>query len=130
MSKPFSLAALIPPFLAGLLIAGLPWWTAPYNRFHLLRPLPLAACAGFLLLALFLGYVQRPLWILRVLALAGGVPAAVLARVVVDTMKDPTSHNLWPFEVVLAGILAVALAVPGALLGWGLGWLARRGNAT
>src|SRR5688500_11230611 len=30
------------------------------------------------------------------------VPVAVLARVVVDAAKDPTSHNLWPLEFIIA----------------------------
>ena len=40
-----------------------------------------------------------------------------MARVVVDTMRDPTSHNLWPFEVVIAFMVGLAGAVPGALIG-------------
>jgi hypothetical protein len=27
--------------------------------------------------------------------------AFVVARIVVDTLRDPTSHNLWPFEIAL-----------------------------
>lgn len=44
----------------------------------------------------------------------------VVARLVVDTRRDPTSHNLWPFEVLIAA--AVALAALGLL---GLGHRAR-----
>ena len=37
--------------------------------------------------------------------LAAVVPVAVMAfvvgRIVVDTSRDPTSHNLWPFEIIL-----------------------------
>jgi len=43
--------------------------------------------------------------------LAAGVPAAlvgfVVLRIVVDTARDPTSHNLWPFEVLQSGALAL-----------------------
>ncbi len=49
--------------------------------------------------------------------LAAAVPATGLAfvvlRIVVDTARDPTSHNLWPFEIVYAG--GAALLVIGAL---------------
>jgi len=41
------------------------------------------------------------------------VPAAILAfvvlRIVIDTARDPTSHNLWPFEILMAGALSAAL---------------------
>jgi len=36
-----------------------------------------------------------------------------VARIVIDTRRDPTSHNLWPFEIVLG--TAVALAALGLL---------------
>jgi len=39
--------------------------------------------------------------------LFAAVPAAVMAfvvlRIVIDTTRDPTSHNLWPFEIVMWG---------------------------
>lgn len=50
---------------------------------------------------------------------AAGVPLAVVAfvllRIVVDTARDPTSHNLWPFEILLWGALSC-----GAMLLLGL----------
>ena len=46
------------------------------------------------------------------------VPAAmmtfVVLRIVLGVSRDPTSHNLWPFEIVLAG--ALSAAVVGVLL--------------
>jgi len=36
----------------------------------------------------------------------------VVARIVFDTRRDPTSHNLWPFEVLWSAIAAlVALGI-------------------
>jgi hypothetical protein len=39
--------------------------------------------------------------------IAAALPAAIMAfvslRLVVDTAHDPTSHNLWPFEILMAG---------------------------
>lgn len=35
------------------------------------------------------------------------------AKIVVDVRRDPTSHNLWPFEAV--GVAGLALLVLGAL---------------
>lgn len=73
-----------------------------------------------------LGGIVVPLWSAwrwqggwRIAAL---VPVAVLAfvalRIVVDTARDPTSHNLWPFEIIMFG--------GGALLAIGVLRLARR----
>ncbi len=45
--------------------------------------------------------------------LAAVVPAAMMAfvvlRVMIDTAVDPTSHNLWPFEILQTGLLSVAV---------------------
>jgi hypothetical protein len=49
--------------------------------------------------------------------MAAAVPAAlmgfVVLRIVVDVAGDPTSHNLWPFEVLMYG--AISLAIMAAL---------------
>jgi hypothetical protein len=45
-----------------------------------------------------------------------------MARVAVETSRDPTTHNLWPFEVVIAGGIGL---IAGAL-GVGITRLAQR----
>jgi hypothetical protein len=32
----------------------------------------------------------------------------VVVRIAVDTARDPTSHNLWPFEILQSGVAALA----------------------
>src|SRR3546814_2793134 len=47
--------------------------------------------------------------------IAAMVPAALMAfvvlRIVVGVAIDPTSHNLWPFEILMAGGLASVLVL-------------------
>ena len=47
--------------------------------------------------------------------IAAAVPAAIMAfvvlRIVGGVARDPTSHNLWPFEVLQAGALSVVVMV-------------------
>lgn len=54
--------------------------------------------------------------------IAAAVPVAMMAfvvlRIVVGTAIDPTSHNLWPFEILQAGVLGLVVLL--AL------WLARK----
>ena len=33
------------------------------------------------------------------------------SRIVIDTSRDPTSHNLWPFEILMAGALSAGITV-------------------
>lgn len=81
----------------------------------------LALFAGFMLavLAVGCGGVAASAWALwrwrggwRIAAaLPAGVMAFVILRIALDTARDPTSHNLWPFEILYAGApCAVALA--------------------
>ncbi len=45
--------------------------------------------------------------------IAAAVPATlilfVVLRIIVDTARDPTSHNLWPFEILQFGVLALLI---------------------
>lgn len=60
--------------------------------------------------------------------IAAAVPAVVMAfvilRIVVDTARDPASHNLWPFEILMWGGASAVFMGALALFRW----LARRGR--
>jgi hypothetical protein len=49
--------------------------------------------------------------------MGASVPAAVMARVIYDGASDPTSHNLWPFEIILASGPGLVAGLAGALAG-------------
>lgn len=80
--------------------------------------------SGFMLAAVVLaiGGVAAPLWAIRRWRggwrVAAAVPAVMIGfvglRILVDTAADPTSHNLWPFEILRVG--ALSLVVIGVLL--------------
>lgn len=104
-------------FLVAFLVVGLPYWRIPYAKVSLpdtlygLGPLVVGAAA---LVCRALG--RTPVW-WTIGFVGASVPAAVVARVIVEVTLDPTSHNLWPFELVIAGGLGMAAAGAGALLG-------------
>ncbi len=74
---------------------------------------------GFMLLMLALGILGflAPAWGLwrwrGGWRLAAAVPAVLMAfvvlRIVVGTSSDPSSHNLWPFEVLIAGAESIGV---------------------
>jgi hypothetical protein len=76
-----------------------------------------------LFLALVLACVGAPIWALwkwrgwwRLAAvLPFAIMAFVVGRIVVETARDPTSHNLWPFEILYSGTAGLALIVVLAL---------------
>ncbi|HEY7883525.1 MAG TPA: hypothetical protein VIC08_01100 [Cellvibrionaceae bacterium] len=80
-----------------------------------------ALMGGFMLTTLALGIMGfvAPVWGIRRWQggwrLAAAAPCALMAfvvlRIVINTATNPTSHNLWPFEIVQAGALSVAAMV-------------------
>jgi hypothetical protein len=93
------------------------YWSIPYRKVDLPNALLsmglVVVAAAAALTRVFSGRRSaRVAW-----AIGAAVPAVVAARVVADTMRDPTSHNLWPFELVIAMLIGGAAALAGALIG-------------
>jgi hypothetical protein len=107
---------LVLAFAVPFLMIGLPYWRIPYAQ-----------------VALPDSIVSWPIWLVALGALAarlagaGAVasfavtalvlPAMVGLRVVRETGVDPTSHNLWPLELMIVGAMGVGLALLGAGVG-------------
>lgn len=74
---------------------------------------------AFMLAVLGLGIlgIVAPVWAMRRWSggwrVAAAVPGVILGfvvlRIVFDTARDPTSHNLWPFEILQFGLLSLVL---------------------
>ena len=104
-------------FAIGFLAVGLPYWQIPYAKVSLPNTL-----YGSGLLVVGIGAAAARAFgkarFLMVFFIVGAtVPLAVLARVAVETNKDPTSHNLWPFEFIIATAVGALCSFTGALLG-------------
>ena len=107
----------LPGFAVGLLTIGVPYWLVPYHKLNLPDALfgvgLLVVIAAAALSRLYSG---RHFW--HVVAVMGSVaPMVVIMRVVVDGLRDSTTHNLWPFEVVIAVFVGGVVALAGTLLG-------------
>ena len=57
------------------------------------------------------GYLPRP-----ALAILLGVVATHIVLLIRDLITDPTSHSLWPFELVLWAVVVGVPALLGAVL--------------
>lgn len=109
-------------FLVVFFAAGVPYWHIAYSKVALPDSLYGWQLWLVLMLPLILRTSCNAKFAQALLAVGLALPAVVMTRVLVDTAHDPTSHNLWPFEVIIASVIGLAIALPGALLG---GWLAR-----
>ena len=109
-------------FAAALALMGIPYWLIPYNYQGFPYPGLVPGMIGLavataVLVAASPASIQQIFW-----TMMAAYPAATAIRVLVEGMEDPTDHNLWPFELIYAGVVSLVAVVPGLLVGW----LARR----
>lgn len=104
-------------FAVSFFTIGLSSWQIPYQKIAL----PNAVLGPGLVGVIVLAALPRVLCHTRLwpatLIVGAYVPAAVLARVIYDTLRDPTSHNLWPFEIILVGGPGILAVLVGAAVG-------------
>jgi hypothetical protein len=108
---------LVAAFVISFFAVGLPYWQIPYAKVSLPNTLYGTGLlvVGVLAAAARAGGNARLLTVILVVGAA--VPAPILARIAFDTAKDPTSHNLWPFEFIIAVVIGVLCSSAGALVG-------------
>lgn len=106
-----------PGFAAAFLAVGIPYWLIPYSKLNL----PDGVLGVGLLVVVVAAAVARissgRRFFVVVAVMGASVPAAVMARVIFDGFRDSSSHNLWPFELVIAVFVGGVVAFVGALIG-------------
>ncbi len=102
--------------IVSTLAMGFFHWRTPYSQADFVPLIAPWLIISTLLGALF-SHREIQIGLLRGAAVAAGGPLAVVLRVIVEVVADPTSHNLWPFEIIIAGILTGPTALLGAFLG-------------
>lgn len=123
--QPIAVFWLAAAFVASFFAVGIPYWQVPYAKVAL----PNTLYGTGLLVVGLLAAATRALGKARLLAVilvvGAAVPGPILARIAVDTTKDPTSHNLWPFEFIIAALLGALCSSAGALVGSLPAWFSR-----
>ena len=109
-------------FAACVLLTLPMYWPAFERRINLPDALYGGCLAVTGIAALFAGWRLRLGFWLSTIAPAFAVAATVMLRVIWDVSKDPTAHNLWPFEIAIT----LGVALPVAALGAGIGLLLSR----
>jgi len=103
-------------FIAAFVGTGLPFWLTPYAQ---IGEQTWAIAALVVVLPLAAGL--RLTGLAGLLATATLLPGAMLGsnvvRIAIDTGVDPTSHNLWPLELILTLVAGLVAAVAGYVAG-------------
>jgi len=103
--------------IVSFLAVGIPYWLISYSEVNLLSALLTPFLILVVLSALLVRmYTNLSFW--RITSVIGlSVVAAIIIRVLFEVAQDSTSHNLWPFEVMIALIVGFTSAAVGTLLG-------------
>ena len=118
-----------PAFFVAFFATGISYWQIPYATLSLPDSLiGIGLLVVSVVAAVTRAYAKSRL--LPVICVVGAaVPCAVFARVVVDGIRDPTSHNLWPIELVIATVVGLFASSAGALIGSVPALMSRRGSS-
>ncbi len=108
---------LVAAFVNSFFAVGFPYWQIPYAKVSLPSTLYGMGLLVVGILAAAAHAFGKARLLTVILTVGGAVPAPILARVAVDAAKDPTSHNLWPFEFIIAAVVGVLCSSAGALVG-------------
>lgn len=115
--QPHAVYWLVAAFVISFFAVGLPYWQIPYAKVSLPNTLYGMGLLVVGVLAAAARAFGKARLLAAVLAVGAAVPAPILARIAVDTAKDPTSHNLWPFEFIIAAVIGVLCSSAGTLVG-------------
>ena len=108
---------LVAAFVISFFAVGFPYWQIPYAKVSLPSTLYGVGLLVVGVLAAAVRAVGKARLLAVILVVGAAVPAPILARIAVDTTRDPTSHNLWPFEFIIAAVIGVLCSSAGALVG-------------
>lgn len=104
-------------FVLSVLAVGVPYFLTPYGKANLpeilYRP-SLFVMGAMAAVTVGCGATK---FLKGVLIFGAVVPTVIMLRVLWDVIGDPTSHNLWPFEVAIGLWYSAPYAFVGALLG-------------
>src|SRR5690606_579092 len=88
-------------FITSFLSVGIPYWLIPYHKVNLPSSLIGPGLVVVVIAALLLRASAITSFWKTIRVIGSTLAAAVLIRVIVEGIRDPSSHNLWPLEVII-----------------------------
>lgn len=100
-----------------MVATGFSYWQLPYSQIAL----PTSLFGIGLLISLFTGIALRAARLTSfnetALTIGAAIPTVVLIRIVIDLLANPKTHNLWPFEIIIATLSGLIVGVIAAAVG-------------
>ena len=107
--------------LISVLTAGIPIWFTSYHTFINTRIIRVSAILT-LLLSLLITLITKDQYKKIFYTIVPGFIIATFIKIIIDSIPDSSTHNLWPFEMIYYTIMAFL----AALIGIGAGFVIKR----
>ncbi|OYX24029.1 MAG: hypothetical protein B7Z16_01300 [Algoriphagus sp. 32-45-6] len=109
----------------GFLIGALGYWTADFSDERALyNSLYFIKAPGTFLVAILGGLIRKKEPAQNALGITFGVMLGMLSRILFDMTLDPSSHNLFPFELLIGLVIVMPVAFLGSYLIYAIFYLA------
>lgn len=112
-----SRGALVGAFALCFFAAGIPFWRIPYSEVNVPDAFYGAGLFAVFAAATLLRASGRAGFGMSLLVPGLALPAALMVRVFVEVVAEPTRHNLWPLVLAIVLVMGFAASGAGALLG-------------
>lgn len=111
----------------GFLVGALGYWTAEFSDDRAIyNSLYYIKAPGTFIAVILAGLIRKREPAMNALRVTLGVMLGMLSRIFYDMIQDPSSHNLFPFELLIGLVIVMPVAFLGAYLIYGVFYLAGR----
>lgn len=109
------------PISLGILVGAIGYWTSDFSIdgefakviYTILGP-------GAFICTIISFALKRKSPGFTALLVSLGIMLGMLSKIFYDMIKDPSSHNLFPFELLLGLVIVLPAAFMGSFLVWGI----------
>lgn len=110
--------AEIAAFFLCFFAVGIPFWIIPYSQVNLPNAFYGMGVVVVFIVAVLLSATSQTNFSRALLVPGLAFPAVLMVRVVIEGFIDPSRHNLWPFALIIALVMGIAVSGAGAFVGW------------
>jgi hypothetical protein len=111
----------LPIIALGLVVGVLGYWTADFSKEEdFSRVIYTIMGPGTFIASIIAFVVRKKSPIYTALLVSLGVMLGMLSRIFFDIIKDPSSHNLFPFELMIGLVIVLPAAFLGVFLVQGI----------
>jgi hypothetical protein len=104
-------------FLLMVLLSGLPWWFIDYNTY---LNFPIFTIVSVVIIAFSAGHIKANTRHKKreiILVAMSAHQVALIIKILIDSLTDPTDHNMAPFEMLMIMFMDAICCIISVFIG-------------